>query len=676
MLFIPFNEAEFDTVLLCTPNTFKTDKLKKHYVDHLIGKEVVAVSLAYNSDNKAPVKEVAKPFIEELLQQLEDNSADLILVNDAHYFKVLTKQKKVTHLQGQLFDCAFKGSEHIKVAYIPSYSNSYYDPSILDTIKDAINKLLGNEADTSNFLVKTLYNHELHSITSNLKNLMNLPKLTFDIEGFSLNFYEAAIGTFSFGVSDEFAIAVQCDYEEIKGATEAPYGKYAPCKEVRGILLRFLLAYEGELILHNCYYDLESIIYFLFMEEKWSAVEEMKDACTYFGKKCHDTKLIAYLSLNSVNRPKLDLKTLAYPHMGNYGIDVADICAIPLDELLEYNGKDAIATWYVFNTYYPKMVEDSQLDVYNKLYKGGIALYLEIEMSGLPLDPKVVQAVSTELIAMQEGYLKNVMTSPVIIDFTDSLRQVESDKQHEKWKVKTAPIEHFDFVQFNPGSAIQLSKLLYEKMELPILDYTKAGNPSTKAKVLEKLLNVCVDQEDIDCLTNILRHKELATIVNTFINAFNNKVVDKGDGRVYLHSSFNQAGTVSGRLSSANVNLQNIPSTGTIHAKLIKSCVSAAWGSVFCGADFKSLEDRISALTTKDPNKLRVYIDLFDGHCLRAYAYFKDRMPDVQQQLDTASSNRFFEVTLDDGSLIYAKDTDTIGLSGKTVMEHFNESNP
>ena len=71
-----------------------------------------------------------------------------------------------------------------------------------------------------------------------------------------------------------------------------------------------------------------------------------------------------------------------------------------------------------------------------------------------------------------------------------------------------------------------------------------------------------------------------------------------------------------------------MPAGGDL-GKLIKSCFAAAYGSIFCGADFSSLEDRISALTTKDPNKLAVYTRGFDGHCLRAYYYFKDRMPDI-----------------------------------------------
>ena len=65
--------------------------------------------------------------------------------------------------------------------------------------------------------------------------------------------------------------------------------------------------------------------------------------------------------------------------------------------------------------------------------------------------------------------------------------------------------------------------------------------------------------------------------------------------------------------------------------KLIKSCFGFQdhVRKIFAGLDFASLEDRISALTTKDHNKIKVYVDGFDGHCLRAYAYFGDQMPDI-----------------------------------------------
>ena len=65
--------------------------------------------------------------------------------------------------------------------------------------------------------------------------------------------------------------------------------------------------------------------------------------------------------------------------------------------------------------------------------------------------------------------------------------------------------------------------------------------------------------------------------------------------------------------------------------KLIKSCFVAPPGWLFTGLDFASLEDRISALTTKDPAKLAVYLFGFDGHCLRAHSYFSENMPDIER---------------------------------------------
>jgi DNA polymerase-1 len=83
------------------------------------------------------------------------------------------------------------------------------------------------------------------------------------------------------------------------------------------------------------------------------------------------------------------------------------------------------------------------------------------------------------------------------------------------------------------------------------------------------------------------------------------------------------------RLSLNIRNLQNLPSTGNKYAKLIKECFQAPQGWLFVGLDYNSLEDYISALTTKDPNKLRVYEEKFDGHCLRAAYYFADQMEGI-----------------------------------------------
>ena len=77
------------------------------------------------------------------------------------------------------------------------------------------------------------------------------------------------------------------------------------------------------------------------------------------------------------------------------------------------------------------------------------------------------------------------------------------------------------------------------------------------------------------------------------------------------------------------------------------------------------MEDRINALLTKDSNKLKVYTDLYDGHCLRAYAYFKNQMPDIQQANE---DEQCFKLTLEDGSELTVKASDTLIYQGKETI--------
>ncbi|RLD76198.1 MAG: hypothetical protein DRJ15_15775 [Bacteroidetes bacterium] len=136
-------------------------------------------------------------------------------------------------------------------------------------------------------------------------------------------------------------------------------------------------------------------------------------------------------------------------------------------------------------------------------------------------------------------------------------------------------------------------------------------------------------------LQSLIEIAEVSIILNTFIKAFLEKSILKPDGIYYLHGNFNLGGTVSGRLSSSKVNLQNLPSSGTKYAKLIKQCFTGVPGWIMVGADFNALEARISALTTQDPAKLKVYIDGYDSHCMNAFAYYPDQMLDIQ---DTCTS--------------------------------------
>ena len=126
---------------------------------------------------------------------------------------------------------------------------------------------------------------------------------------------------------------------------------------------------------------------------------------------------------------------------------------------------------------------------------------------------------------------------------------------------------------------------------------------------------------------------------------------------------------MSGRLSASD-GLQTIPSN-SVFGKPIKSCFVPPEGWLFCYSDFASLEDRINSLLTKDENKLKVYTDGYDGHALRAYAYFKKEMPDVYQANET---ERAFKVVVDN-QIYWCKSGDFVTISSgerMTIEEYYD----
>ena len=164
----------------------------------------------------------------------------------------------------------------------------------------------------------------------------------------------------------------------------------------------------------------------------------------------------------------------------------------------------------------------------------------------------------------------------------------------------------------------------------------------------------------LELLQDLRALAELEKINSTFLPVFDEKVIDHGPAHgVRLHGNFNLGGTRSGRLSSNNPNLTQLPSTGTTYAKDIKQCFGAPKGWLMCGADFKALEAVVGSLQTKDPNKLAVYEYGYDSHCWNSYAYFKDQMPDITEALDKAElPGKFYKVTHENGDTDYLHESD------------------
>lgn len=650
MHYLTFIEDTTKSFPLCflVPTIRKDDILKEYMTPFGIPEEeVLILGLHYSQTKKKTPAAEMKEFIEsELVPTLTDMGVEVIVVADSEYFKKLTKATKVEANLGYALDCAYGPW---KVVYVPNYRAIFYDPDkIKAKIAQGMNAVLatatGEYDEPGNDIIKfAAYPESDLEIQEWLRTLleMNCP-LTIDIEAFSLKHHTAGIGTITFCWNQHEGIAFPVDYVPIHGATEAPYGLQVRSEPRRELLRGFFEAYLNKGIYHSISYDVYVLIYQLYMKDILDT-EGMLKGMEVLLRNWEDTKLITYLATNSCAGNKLGLKDQAQEFSGNYAEeDIEDITRIPLPKLLRYNLKDGLSTWYVYNKHYQTMVGDNQEDLYNGLFKEATVDIIQMQLTGLPLNMERVLEVKAILETEQNNALHVIRNSEVVREFTLLMHEAWVVAKNLKLKKKRVTVADSKEV-FNPNSGPQLQKLLFGMLDLPVLSFTDSKQPSTDQETLIALQNHTTDPEVLAFLKAMLTYGSVYKILTSFIPAMEEAGLGP-DGWYYLFGNFNLGGTLSGRLSSSNPNLQNLPSSNArmpinkLISKLIKSCFQAPPGWLLCGLDFASLEDRISALTTKDPNKLKVYTDGYDGHSLRAYAYFGDQMAGIIDTVESINS--------------------------------------
>ena len=660
-------------------------KVERYYLYHLsnVAGKFMVCDLYINPTAKKTSNTLIKEYMADLIPHLRDAGIKLLVVTQPDYFKVISKQTKTDANVGDVLPSIFDG---MSVTYCPNYSRTFYDPEkiepkIAQSMKAIENWLSGGYEKTGQGIIKVShYPQTLEDIKACLNMLYkkNMP-LTVDIEGFSLKHYDAGIGTITFCWSEGEGVAFPVDYKPLSEPSEGTYGEYVHNHEVRRLLKIFFENFEETLIYHNVSYDVYVLIYQLFMEHLLDQ-EGLLNGLEVMLKNWDCTQLITYLATNSCAGNELGLKYQAQEFAGNYAVEeIKDITKIPLPQLLEYNLVDGLSTWYVYNKHKPTMVTDNQEEIYYSLFKPAIKDIIQMQLTGMPVNMDKVISLNSLLQNESNALVIDMESMSIVKNFIFYLGEQIIAKKNEKLKKKQIGRDDLNktkdtMVAFNPNSSTQLQILLFSEdfLGLPILDYTKSRQPSTGAETLEKLKNHTDNKDVLDFLDKLLEYKASAIILSTFLPAF--LQAKKGnDGWHYLFGNFRLGGTASGRLSSNNPNLQNIPASGTNKlksrlAKLIKECFEAPPGWLFTGLDFDSLEDKISAVTTRDPEKIKVYSDGYDGHCLRAFAYFGDNMPDIE-----VSDARTFKVLIGDTE-IYFHSEEIIEYEGKTMtgLEFYN----
>ena len=549
--------------------------------------------------------------VEGLLKELSSINTEYLVVSDTAFWKKLTKKRKTTGMLGYVLPCVVKGYEHFKVVYAPL--PLLHDQSPFEAaIQTAVDHWQGNYQPPGSEITVTKL-RTLPEIKQWLIENVHTP-LAADIETFSLKHWSSGLGSIAFAKNSYEAVAFLIDL-----GSEGP--------TVRHWLRQWFEARNAWTLWHNATFDAYILTYQLWMKSLRD-YSGLRQGLSHISRGIECSKIISYLALNSAQEISLKLKDLAQEFLGDWAVDdITDITKIDTEELLDYNGYDACAAYWTYQKHQPTMVADQQEQVYETLLKPAIRDIIEMQIVGIPFSMKRVKRVHRFLTAFQEKALRTVLDSTAAGLTSLVLAQKWADAKNQKLKKKRVTAEDWP-ESFNIGSDQQLAVMLYEVMGLPVLETTKSGAPSTAGDVLDVLIKHTDNPEHIAILKAMGDWRDSQKLLTAFFPALLNSPQAE-DGWHYLCGSYNIGGTLSGRLSSSNPNMQNQPSSGARFAKVYKYMFCAPPGWLFIGADFNALEDRIDALKTKDPNKLKVYTDGFDGHSWRACFYFADKITGI-----------------------------------------------
>ena len=302
----------------------------------------------------------------------------------------------------------------------------------------------------------------------------------------------------------------------------------------------------------------------------------------------HDTLLESYVleshqrhDMDSLATRHLGAKTISFEEVAGKGASQISFDQVSIETATEYSAEDSDVTLQLHGALYGQVSADEKLKfVYENIEMPTTHVLLTIERNGVLIDSALLDKQSGEL----------------------GIKMLELEKKaHEE---AGQP--------FNLGSPKQLAEILFDKKSIKPLKKTPGGAPSTDEETLAKLA------EDHPLPKIILDYRSMAKLKSTYTDKLP-RMVNAKTGRV--HTNYGQAVAVTGRLSSNDPNLQNIP-VRTAEGRRIREAFIAAPGSVILSADYSQIELRIMAHLSSDPGLLKAFAEGMDVHRATASEIF------------------------------------------------------
>ncbi len=315
---------------------------------------------------------------------------------------------------------------------------------------------------------------------------------------------------------------------------------------------------------------------------------------------CDDTMLISYVldgashshSMDNLSEMYCDHSPIKYEEVAGKGKSQVTFDKVAIDKALDYAAEDAEITLRLHKILKPRLAREKMVAVYETIERPLIPIIAQMELDGVKVDPAVLHDMSA--------------------DFGKKLAALETE------------IYELAGREFNVGSPKQVGEVLFDEMGLQGGKKTKAGAYSTSVDVLEKLA-----LEGHEIVQKILDHRGLSKLKSTYTDALQEQI-NPETGRV--HTSYNMVGTSTGRLSSSDPNLQNIP-IRTEEGRKIREAFVAEDGHVLISVDYSQVELRLAAEMADVAALKQAFKDDVDIHTLTASRVFDVPMDEVTPEI-------------------------------------------
>ena len=406
----------------------------------------------------------------------------------------------------------------------------------------------------------------------------------------------------SFDTETTSTDAISAELVGLSFAVEPFKAFYVPVPENREeamkVLEIFRPVYESEHILkigQNVKYDLEVLANY-GIELKGEMFDTMIAHYLLQPELRHNMDYMAevYLNYQTIHIDEL---------IGPRGKNQKSMRDVPPADVCEYASEDADITLQLYNALEPKLRESDLYPLFRDIEMPLVRVLAEMEMNGVLIDTDALKETS--------------------VAFTERMLELERKIYEEAGE------------EFNISSPRQVGDILFEKLKIvEKAKKTKTGQYVTSEEVLQQLKNKA------PIVSNILAYRGLKKLLGTYVDALP-KLINPRTG--HIHTSFNQTVTATGRLSSSDPNLQNIPVRGE-DGKDIRRCFIPEPGCLFFSADYSQIELRVMAHLSNDANMIEAFREGHDIHTATAAKIYKESLDSVTRDQRTKAKRANFGI--------------------------------